>query len=73
MSTWFRGVVGYHTSLTHLWSPVRARAKSCLLLLFPPQADAVRGTGEKKEEKKIGVAQGGSLFRLDIDGGRSQE
>jgi len=28
----FRGVVGYHTSLTHWWSPVRARAKSFIFL-----------------------------------------
>jgi hypothetical protein len=39
-NTWFRGVVGYHTSLTHLWSPVRARAKSSFLRL-----SALEGVG----------------------------
>ena len=40
--SWFCGVVGYHTSLLFLWSPVRARAKSlmsffaCHNTLFSP-------------------------------------
>ena len=39
LANWFRGVAGYHTSLTHWWSPVRARAKSLFfsdnILFFP--------------------------------------